>query len=1588
MGRSGVDSRPETGFSGLGAVTARLRAARNQDERLREGRALLEAVGRPPGGPVDISTFAAAAEALLATFETAVAEGDDHRLLAEVAHEFIDLARLTFIRRAAYPAGAGQPGGRWLDAIIKLIDRTDFTVGRMFRQRAAQYPQKTLFRVPRGELVTEYSWEQVAQVTRQIARGVLALLGEDPVVAIFTPNRLEGALCDLACLTNGIFNTMIPANMVEAQLEHILVESGARLIVVSGAEQLQKALAALEALPSLEWVITLDALPTVPGARIMALDRLIDRGKEVSAAVLEERLAGVHSNDVATTMYTSGTTGDPKGIRFSHLNLVSKRFARAAALPEVDETEVFLCYLPLYHTFGRYLEMLGAVHLAATYVLAENSSTDTLIHHMRKFSPTAMISVPKKWLDLHRRIAATEEPPDDPDAVRRALGDLTGGRLRWGLSAAGRLDPAIFRFFQHNGVELISGYGMTEATGGVTMTPPGRYVEDSIGMVLPGIELGLGSDNELLLRGPYVTSGYTNPEDNATAFCDGWFCTGDIVSRDAAGYLRHIDRKKDIYKNASGRTIAPQRVEALFADFPEITRVFAVGDGRDYVTLLIRPNVDYPEVAFDSMSEVGRREYFRGLVVSCNRFLAPFERVVNFALIDRDFSFENRELTLKGSFRRAVVEESFREVIEPMYASSAIERVVDGLRIKVPIAFLQHLGATESGTRAAADGLLFLGPGERLRVRRDREVADRVWIGNCCYDSADRGVDLDDWLRLPRLWVGNAELTHLTGESILLWSLSGGDRAASGKMVRMERPDVPIEEWLRRLGAPRDASPSLLTVHAAAVALSGGTRDVALRAVEYLAYTMTSGRARYLELAESRLQQACQHGDPAVRSRAFAALFEHQSAESFAGTAALYCGSLLDFLDDGACVHIASIGLKAEHWGALSRAFAFLRKSVCQTGSARATPFTVGLLRSLGRIADSQEEFYLPVRRELTAWMLAPVATEVRWAAAQIAERLTASFRQRLGAKQEEAVDPQTGRSFTWGDALQFEEGVDPDELGRMADAVQHTELVREAVYLLHQRRLIDLADLAPGSIWVSQNETRFGRSIYHVGVRLRSRERCDFNLYVRSTAQAETFLTDLRLMCVAAGAPSQAALTPQLGGYWSEDDLATGEHIPGESVEATIRHMHDHPDKAVRQRLRSIWKHLSWAALTASFEFYRRTEGRWVMTGTVARDTSVPLNDFDENTRVFSAAGWRPFDGMLDLILRLKRAFLDRVRFQFPALAPETGDEIIFAAALEACGVQEGMAFLNDAIAEAARLPDPAAEVVELAGAMKRYVERVEEGGYMPRSLYFAIARYETWAKQVPDAGVYARAAQLRELQNNYRIEQVARKFPGSRLWLYAETVLRDSPEEGRDTIIQAIRRLREGAGITEVLGRLYTDLQEKLPSHDQQYFLTRAAYPHLELDEKAQLVITSEVGPGRAELVTLHVDGTGKELRIRPVANSREVDTLHRIFYVGGIGGGVTSHEKYLVVADQAGYVVGGVGYIRRTPPHVLLDKVAVLPRCRGRGIGRLLVQEFVRRQAAEGVTVVSAEFIRVSWLAQFGFESHPRYAGVVLPLGKFGR
>jgi long-subunit acyl-CoA synthetase (AMP-forming) len=425
---------------------------------------------------LDVERLAAVGEALVASLESA--DGEPPDAARAQAWAWLDAVRRPVVLRAVAAASATD---RWMDLILRAIDASRFNVARLLEQRVARYGPRTLFRELRAGAGRRHTWAEVASEVERVARGLLALEREHGAgpVAILSENRYEMAIVDLACLTSGVIDVMVPANATASDVAYILSVSEAKVAVVSTAAQLRKVESHRDELPELREVVMLDP-PASRNDRVLRLGDVVARGSDVGRAALAERRDATGLDGLASIMFTSGTTGKPKGICFSQRNIVSKRFARAMALPEVGDQDVFLCYLPLCHTFGRYLEMIGCLFWGATYVFLEDPSSEALLEGLRQVRPTVFISIPKRWIQLWEEAGRRVDlDRGEDEEIAAAFREVVGDRLRWGLSAAGYLDPEIFRFFQRHGVELMSGFGMTEATGGITMTPPGNYRDDS-----------------------------------------------------------------------------------------------------------------------------------------------------------------------------------------------------------------------------------------------------------------------------------------------------------------------------------------------------------------------------------------------------------------------------------------------------------------------------------------------------------------------------------------------------------------------------------------------------------------------------------------------------------------------------------------------------------------------------------------------------------------------------------------------------------------------------------------------------------------------------------------------------------------------------------------------------------------------------------------------------------------------------------------------------------------------------------------------------------------------------------------------------
>ena len=675
--------------------------------------------------------------------------------LETLTHEYLNLFRFPSLLKRIYEEK------KWESLIQELILKSNYNTRILFNQRLRDYGKKTLFKVIDGGRVTEYSWEKSASIIQKYRQAFYSIMNRQERIAFLLENCLEMALLDLACLTGGIVNLMIPGNSVTEHIRFILKQSKASVLITHNEKQLSKIKLLKNELPELKTVILLEGNSSEDW--VINFEDFIKSGNETQSEF------EIGMKELATIMYTSGTTGEPKGIMFSQMNIVYKRFCRAMAIPEIGDEDRFISFLPLYHTFGRYLEMTGCVFWAAEYCFLENPSVEAMISNMQLVKPTVFISIPKKWMQLYEYITSKVDiEADEHQKIKNELDTATGGELKWGLSAAGYLPPDIFQFFQKYGVELMSGFGMTEATGGITMTPWKRYKPNSLGKALPGIEIKLGDDGEILVKGPYVMLGYYDTDNSETFTEDGWLPTGDVMKMDEDGFIQIIDRKKEIYKNIKGETIAPQKIENLFRDFENIKQVFLVGDHRQFNTVLIFPNYEDENSILLDMDEKQRQEYFSSLIVTVNKFLAPFERILDFRLIDRPFDDQHGELTPKHTYKRKVIEKNFSELIDSMYVKNDTSVYAGTTEVKIPNWFLREKGCLGRDVIANEKGISI--PKLNLSLTLFKTEEKNIFrIGSFNYLISSHFIDFQLLLIDPLLWIGNIELTAFTGSSIIQW---------------------------------------------------------------------------------------------------------------------------------------------------------------------------------------------------------------------------------------------------------------------------------------------------------------------------------------------------------------------------------------------------------------------------------------------------------------------------------------------------------------------------------------------------------------------------------------------------------------------------------------------------------------------------------------------------------------------------------------------------------------------------------------------------------------------------------------------------
>ncbi|MFI8363194.1 AMP-dependent synthetase/ligase [Streptomyces sp. NPDC085612] len=614
------------------------------------------------------------------------------------------------------------------------------TVAVLFLERVAATPDAEAYRYPvpsaGGQGAPDdwksLSWGQAAERVFAIAAGLVSLgLETEDRVALASNTRVEWILSDLGVMcAGGAVTTIYPSTNAD-ESAFILADSESRLLIAEDGAQLAKARERRADLPKLRHVVVMEAADAVPAEGdpegwVLSLADLEAKGREHLAThpeAVDERIASITSQQLATLIYTSGTTGRPKGVRLLHDNW--SYLAKAmVATGLIGKEDVQYLWLPLAHVFGK---VLTSGQIEAGHVTAVDGRIDKIIENLPVVQPTYMAAVPRIFEKVYNGVAAKaraaggakykifqwsagvarEYAKVTQDNFRRTgrasaplglttkhriadalvyskLRDAFGGKLRAAVSGASALAPDIGFFFSGAGIHILEGYGLTESSAASFVNPGEAYRTGTVGKPLPGTEVRIADDGEVLLRGPGIMQGYHGqPEKTAEVLeSDGWLHTGDIGELSPDGYLRITDRKKDLIKTSGGKYVAPAEIEGRFkAICPYVSTIVVHGADRNFCTALIA--LDEPSiVGWAAENGLEGKTYQQVLaapettrlietyVQTLNEGLQRWQTVKKFRLLPRDLDVEHGDLTPSLKLKRPVVEREFKHLIEEMYEGS------------------------------------------------------------------------------------------------------------------------------------------------------------------------------------------------------------------------------------------------------------------------------------------------------------------------------------------------------------------------------------------------------------------------------------------------------------------------------------------------------------------------------------------------------------------------------------------------------------------------------------------------------------------------------------------------------------------------------------------------------------------------------------------------------------------------------------------------------------------------------------------------------------------------------------------------------
>ncbi|WP_040161384.1 AMP-dependent synthetase/ligase [Nigerium massiliense] len=599
----------------------------------------------------------------------------------------------------------------------EILARCAPSLGAMLERRAEETPDLEAFRYRAADDAwASLTWAQTKAQAETLAAGLLSLgLGYEERVSIASSTRMRWILMDLAVSMAAGATTTIYPNTKGEEFAHIVSHSDSRFFVAENAQQLAKLQSHDELRGLVEHVIMMEDDPEASDPRLITWETLVARGTkylEQHPDCVRDATASTGPDTLATLIYTSGTTGTPKGVELTHQCWTYEAVA-VESTGIIEPTDSHLLWLPLSHVFGK---CLVAVQLQIGFAAFVDGRTDRIMAGLDETHPTVMCGAPRIYEKVRNAVVTSAPsggvkgriarwafsvgaqtrpyrlkgtPVPRGLAARYAVADRLvfsqlkermGGKLRYFISGSAKLSRQVQEWFYSAGITIVEGYGLTETSAVTFLNLPDRPRFGTVGPVMPGSEVRIADDGEILVRGPGIMRGYHKaPELTAEVLTDGWFATGDIGTLDEYGYLTITDRKKDLLKTSGGKYVAPQKVEnAIAANVPYVSQVVAVGDGRKYISAIVTLDPEAldkwakrhkkEDLSYEQLTQLPEvRRSIDRFMKRANSKLERWETVKRYAILDHEFSVSAGIMTPNMKVRRAHIAERYADVVESLY---------------------------------------------------------------------------------------------------------------------------------------------------------------------------------------------------------------------------------------------------------------------------------------------------------------------------------------------------------------------------------------------------------------------------------------------------------------------------------------------------------------------------------------------------------------------------------------------------------------------------------------------------------------------------------------------------------------------------------------------------------------------------------------------------------------------------------------------------------------------------------------------------------------------------------------------------------